>query len=120
MKKILILEDDQVNLELLNIYLKDDFENTLTGNFEQAKEAVKKIKFDLIISDIYLGNGSPSGMDFLHFLKSDDATKHIPVVAFTAYADSVDINNADFAGYISKPVLRSDFLKMIHDILDRD
>ena len=61
---------------------------------------------DIVVTDAHI-TGSMSGLELTRRLKSDAATRPIPVVAFTAYAmkgDEARLRDAGCDGYISKPI----------------
>ncbi len=72
---------------------------------EKAYNMAKKILPDLIITDIRMPK--LDGFDLLDKLKSDDAVKHIPVIAYSASvmkAQKDRIRESKFAGLLIKPV----------------
>ena len=73
---------------------------------------------DMIILDI--GLPDIDGLEVYKELQSDPKTAAIPVIALSAYAtrDELDrINNAGFAGYLSKPISVSAFNNQVETIL---
>jgi len=117
-KKILVLEDDEVNQELLKLYLNNDYETKVVGSINDAVRALERAKFDLIISDIYLGNEAKhNGHDFLKQVRGNKKTAKIPIVAYTAFNDPNDSNELQFTTFISKPITKSEFLKTVKKIL---
>ncbi len=69
---------------------------------------------DLIIMDIQLLE--ISGMEYTKALKADEALKHIPVLAVTAFAlkgDEERILEAGCDGYIAKPISVPHFLETV-------
>ena len=114
-KKILVVEDNPMNLKLIKSLLE-------IGKYEviEAMEATTGIQLaqqhrpDLILMDIQL-----PGMDGLtatRELKKDPELKDIPVVAITAHAmqgDDQKALDAGCTGYISKPLDTRSFLEKI-------
>ncbi len=101
--KILIVDDNPVNIDFLVELLKDyDARTVLDG--PSALEAIKEEKPDAILLDI-----SMPGMDGFEVctkLKASDETKNIPVIFLTASHDSESIIHAFEVGgvdYIVKP-----------------
>lgn len=115
-QKILVVEDNQVNLELfLDILLNvGGYECFYTTKGKEALDIAKRERPDLVLLDIQL-----PGMDGLtvrRILKSSDETKHIKVVALTAYAmqgDGEMFLKEGFDGYISKPIKTKEFIDTI-------
>ena len=57
-----------------------------------------------------------SGLDITRWLKDDERTKHIPVLAVTAFAMRTDeerVRDAGCEGYLSKPIQIKSFIKMV-------
>jgi CheY-like chemotaxis protein len=114
-KKVLIIEDNELNLKLVKSLLK-------LGEFEtiEAKTAEKGIRIasdhqpDLILMDIQLPG--MDGLEATRQIKKDDDLKAIPVVALTSYAMQGDEQKAiesGCTGYITKPIDTRSFLTKI-------
>ncbi|MBD3313550.1 response regulator [Candidatus Woesearchaeota archaeon] len=57
-KRILIVEDDESHQEFLRQALKDDYELVVVGRLDNAMKELNKGKFDLMLLDILLPDGS--------------------------------------------------------------
>ena len=105
-KKILIVEDNQDNRELVVKVLRNKgFETVAAVDGEDAIEKAVSEKPDLILLDISLPK--LDGYEVAKRLKSMEEFREIPIVAFTAHAmkgDREKVIVAGFEGYISKPV----------------
>ncbi len=105
MKKILVIEDNQANLELLHEILTAEGYHVLQSqNAEDGIEAARREAPDLILMDIQLPR--MSGVEALRVLKADEKTSKIKVVAITAFAmkgDRERFLREGFDGYIAKP-----------------
>lgn len=106
MARVLIVEDNEVNLELM-VYLLEAF-NHLTlvarDGLEGWQIAHTELP-DLILLDVHLPK--LDGYELAQRLKYDPHTRLIPVVAVTALAmvgDRDKILAAGFDGYIAKPI----------------
>ncbi|MFI5221106.1 MAG: response regulator [Bacteroidia bacterium] len=119
-KKILVLEDDSVNQELLKLYLNDEFDSVLTSTIEEAMEHMNSESFDLCIADLFLGDSDKGGIEFLKMVKANPKLSHIPVVAFTGYENPNNQSDVKFTYYIQKPIMKSDFLAVIKKLLQTD
>jgi two-component system cell cycle response regulator DivK len=61
-----------------------------------------------------------SGLELIEALKRDEALRHIPVLAVTAYAGKGDedrIREAGAEGYLSKPVSIMPFLQAVNQLI---
>lgn len=93
MAKILIVEDEAPNVEILSRLLaRKSYSTAVAGNKQTALELARSDHFDLILMDIGIPN-SPNegkndcgGLEATRELKSDAATKSIPIIALTAHA----------------------------------
>ena len=116
-KKVLIVEDEESNYELLRAMLrKREIEVfwALTGS--EAIEMCEKQDFHLILMDIKMPE--MSGYEALYILREQGLK--IPIIAQTAYArleDEGKALSAGFDGYISKPIDRNKFNKLIDKFL---
>jgi len=118
---ILIVEDNPLNMKLVRDILKANgyrVAESTTG--EEALDALKFIRPDLILMDIQL-----PGMDGLRaarLLRDNPETCDIPVVALTAHVmkgDEVRAKEAGCAGYIPKPIEPGEFPRQIAAFLHR-
>ena len=102
---ILIVEDNSITLHLLQGYLdKFDFKTLGAQSGEEALEIINDSLPDVILLDIMLGG--IDGFETCRRLKSEPATKDIPVIFMTALSDAdakikgFEVGGAD---YITKP-----------------
>ena len=116
MPKILIVEDNPVNMALAVFLLQSAGYAVLTAADAEAglKLARGDDRPDLILMDIQLPD--MDGLEATALLKQDEATRAIPVVALTALAmkgDEERIRAAGCDGYIAKPLAYREFLATI-------
>jgi CheY-like chemotaxis protein len=119
MKRILILEDDRINQELIRLYLHDEYDITIVNSVKEAMEAFDRSLFNLIITDLNLGSGS-DGVDFLKHVRSLQLSRQIPVIAYSAYTNPSEARGIEFSAFISKPITKSDFLNRIKAIIEEN
>lgn len=114
-KKVLIVEDNALNMKLFNDLLEANGYETLgTDDGHTVLEIARTEKPDLILMDIQLPE--VSGLEVTAWLKADDDLKHIPVVAVTAFAmkgDEEKIRQGGCEDYISKPISVVHFLEVV-------
>jgi CheY-like chemotaxis protein len=112
-KKILIVEDEASNYELLLAMLRKSgalFSWARTG--KEAIDLCENDNFDLILMDIKMPE--LSGYEALDQIRAKN--KKIPIIAQTAYArleDEMNILKKGFDGYISKPIDKNKLLKLL-------
>lgn len=118
-KKILIVEDNELNMKLFSDLLgAHGYETRETREGLKAIAIAKKYKPDLILMDIQLPE--VSGLEVTKWIKNDKNLADIPVVAVTAFAmkgDEKRIKDGGCQAYISKPIAVSSFLATIRKFL---
>jgi len=119
---ILVVEDDTITLEFVRVCLsKEGFDVTCCKTGVDALSKLKKLRPDLIVLDIMLPD--INGMDICKTVKSNEATKHIPIVMLTLKGDESDIVNGLEQGaddYILKPFSPKIFVARINTVLRRN
>jgi len=103
-RKILIVDDEKANLDVLIRILKDDYTVYPAKSGEVALKKTLDISPDLILLDIIMSE--MSGFDVLDRLKRDSLTAHIPVILITASDNAGDEKRGLQLGasdYITKP-----------------
>jgi putative two-component system response regulator len=103
--KILIVDDEPLNLKVLKQVLQDDYRLSFAKNGVDALELVKKERPGLILLDVMMPG--MTGFEVCRQLKSDPDTHTIPVIFVTALADEADESegfNAGGVDYINKPI----------------
>lgn len=101
---VLIVDDEEINRELLNIVLQEEYETLLATDGESALQLIRERAdtLSLILLDLLMPG--MHGMEVLRTLKNDQDLKNIPVIVLTADQEaevsSLQLGAADF---ISKP-----------------
>ena len=117
--RILIIEDNQTNLELMTYLLRAFGHTVLTaGDGVQGLELVAREQLDLIVCDIQLPR--LDGYALARQLKSHPSTRALPLVAVTALAmvgDRDRVLAAGFDGYIAKPIAPRTFVSQVEAFL---
>ena len=120
-KKILIVEDDALNMRLMTDLLEaHGFETFQNKDGCKLIELVRLNQPDLIIMDILLP--SISGLELIESLKADAYLKSLPVLVVTALALSGEkklIKEGGCDEYISKPISIPHFLKTVMNLIDQ-
>lgn len=110
--RILILEDNHANLELMRYLLSAfGYEPLYARNGKDGLEIAKRDAPDLILCDIQMPE--MDGFEVVNQLKSMPLLCNIPVIAVTAFAmvgDRERMLAAGFNGYISKPIMPDNFI----------
>jgi two-component system, cell cycle response regulator DivK len=118
-KRILIVEDNELNMKLLNDVLEAyGYDIVKTDSGAAVLELARTHRPDLVLMDIQLPD--VSGLDAVRQLKGDSETREIPVIAVTAFAMAGDERRAldsGCDGYIAKPIMLREFLATIEEYL---
>jgi two-component system, cell cycle response regulator DivK len=121
MAKILLVEDNEMNRDMLSRRLiRKGYEVVMAVDGEQGVAMAGSEKPDLILMDMSLP--LIDGWEATRQVKSADATKAIPVIALTAHAMAGDREKALEAGcddYDTKPVDINRLLDKISVLLTR-
>jgi two-component system, cell cycle response regulator DivK len=119
-KKILIVEDNELNMKLFNDLLEAHGYATIkTREGTKVLEIARTHKPDLILMDIQLPE--ISGLDLIRWVKEAQDLKSIPIIAITAFAMKGDEDRIRATGcedYISKPISVLGFIETVRKHLD--
>ena len=114
-KRILVIEDNDLNLKLFCDLLRaHGFE---TEGVRDAREALARAQQwmpDLMVMDIQMPH--VSGLDLIEAVKRDTVLRRIPIMAVTAYAtadDEARVRGAGADAYVSKPVSLMRFMENV-------
>jgi two-component system response regulator HydG len=117
MSKILLIEDDISFCKLLEKFLiKKAYDVTVAFSAEEARLAMKKESFDLILTDLRLPDSD--GIGLMSEFKTSNP--EIPVILMTGYSDvntAVKAIKNGAADYISKPFNPDEVLLVITNAL---
>ncbi len=118
--RILIIEDNQANLELMSYLLRAfGYEPLTASDGESGVAAAISERPDLIICDIQLPK--LSGFDVARKIRSHHELSHVPLVAVTAFAmvgDRDRVLECGFSGYIAKPIEPESFVGQVERFLE--
>jgi len=118
-RKVLIVEDNDLNMKLFNDLLEAHGYSTLqTRDGIEALRMAREHRPDLILMDIQLPE--VSGLEVTKWLKEDDTLRTIPVIAVTAFAmkgDEERIRDGGCEAYIAKPISVASFMQTVERFL---
>ncbi len=117
--KILIIEDNLMNLELVtDLLVANGFNVQSAQTAEEGLRLAREMAPDLVLMDFSL-----PGMDGLcatRDLKADPATRHLTVVGLTAHAMKGDEQialDAGCDGYLTKPIDTRTFVATVKNFI---
>ena len=118
MKKVLVVEDIELNRELLVQLLEDEYDVVTANDGAAGIEAAEELRPDLILMDLSLPG--IDGWEATCRIKAIDKLKSIPVIAVTAHAMQGDEEKARSAGcddYVTKPIDEDLLLQKLRKLL---
>ena len=114
-KTVLIAEDNELNMKLFKDLLEmKDMQVVCVDDGQKVFDAVLEHRPNLILMDIRLNN--ISGLDIVQQIRSCKDTRHIPIIALTAFAMKADkekILHSGCDGYMAKPIFIDTFFQEI-------
>ena len=120
-KKVLIVEDNEMNRDMLSRRLaRRGYETVIAVDGGEGLEKVASEKPDIVVMD--MGLPVVDGWEATRRLKADAGTRNIPVIGLTAHAMAGDRDKVIAAGcddYDTKPVELPRLLQKIEALLAR-
>lgn len=121
MRRVLVIEDNPANMELM-VYLLEAFgyEALPATNGQQGLAVARSEHPALVICDVHLPH--LDGYGVIRAIKDDPSLRDIPVVAVTALAmagDREKLLASGFDGYLSKPIDPEEFVQSLEQFLLR-
>ncbi|MCK5192677.1 MAG: response regulator [Desulfobulbaceae bacterium] len=120
-KKILVVDDSS----LMRGFAKSSLKQLKLNNVTEAEDGVealaelKKEKYDLILSDLYMPN--MDGLELLKAVRNDRDLKNIPFIIMTIKGKKESLKEALEAGlndYLIKPVTTNDLSKKLNKVFE--
>ena len=120
-ESILVVDDQPISIKLTRLILEGEgYQVLVAANATEALQVVQDSKLDLILMDIHLP--SMDGLALTKLLRSDQESRHIKIVAISAYASTEDderITAAGCDGFIPKPIDTRTLAASIREYLDK-
>lgn len=116
-KKVLIVDDNDLNRKLFENLIGKLFDFESAKNGLEAIEWASKTSFDLILMDIQMPK--MDGITAMKRIKNDQLSS-CPILAVTAFAEESDRNSfleEGFDEFITKPIRPREFLVLIQEIM---
>lgn len=114
MKYILAADDDEINRNILEEILSDDYEISLVENGIECMESIAKRIPDLLLLDVSMPE--MNGLEVCSRLRENNDTKNLPILMLSGFASEESINNAIAVGatyYLTKPFMPDELAKLI-------
>jgi DNA-binding response OmpR family regulator len=121
MSTVLVVEDSKTDMELINLCLKKTGLNVINAeSVEDAESKLQRLKPDLILLDVILPG--QSGFQLCRKLKTDPATKGIPIAICSTKNTEVDKAWGTMGGadaYLTKPIDQTILLDTVRQLINR-
>ena len=118
-RRVLIVDDTPATVDLAAYLLNAAaFAVQSASNAASALMQAQSFKPDLVLMDVQMPG--VDGLELTRQLKTDPSTRHIVVVAFTAFAmsgDEAKMRAAGCDGYIGKPFDVASFAATVHSYI---
>ncbi|MDX9924077.1 MAG: PAS domain S-box protein [Ignavibacteriaceae bacterium] len=118
--RVLSVEDNPLNNELVNLFLRKVCNVDTALNYDQAIEKIKSNMYETVLIDINLGAG-PTGLDLANEIKKIEHYRKVPLIALTGYAllhDDKKLMGEGFDHYLSKPYEREDLINLVLKVIN--
>jgi len=121
-KRILIIEDDPIALELIEYTLQQEGYETLTAlNGVEGLAKARDEKPDLVVLDVMLPG--LDGFEVCQRLQAEPETGRLPILMLSAKAREVDIDTGRRVGadiYVTKPIDPSGLIVEVGTLLEEE
>ena len=118
-KKILLVDDDIISIEVANIVLQDDYEITTANSGNEALALLlNKYKPDLILLDVIMPE--LSGWETFNRIRGISLLSNVPIAFLTTLTPFEGLEQAQKMGaadYITKPFDKADLQTRLEKIL---
>ena len=119
-KSVLAVDDSRTVLNMVELYLKNDYEIILATSGNQAFQILQKRMVDIILLDINMP--VMNGLVVLKKLREIEEYQEIPVLFLTGDAHRatvVESFQTGSQGYILKPVKKEELIKRMEEIMQK-
>jgi len=101
-KRVLLVEDTKVNIDLMLIMLKSTkIKVDVVKSGEEFLNKIYQNKYDIVLMDISL-QGQYSGYDLIRYMHKNSI--HVPIIIQSANPECVHINNEIYEDFVTKPI----------------
>lgn len=118
--RVLIVEDNDINCEIMEMFIEDFCEPHSAIDAEQALALIKNDNYSAVLMDINLGSGM-NGIELAKEIRKIPHYKDIPIIAITGYVfrkDQKRFADEGFNGFIGKPFEEDELVEMVKRILN--
>jgi len=116
--RVLNVDDTDRQSDLIYYYLRSHYDVETARNADEALMLALGEPYDYVLMDLKLRSGM-SGFELAEVLRRTDTYARTPIVALSGYNARQDVERSIKAGcsaFLSKPFLKDDLLKMLHQL----
>ena len=122
-KKILVIDDDEMNLQIAKMILERKLPCEVIGvdNGIEGLDVLRQQHISLVLLDIMMPNFD--GIETLQEIRGDDKIKNVPIIMLTASSDVEKIQKVALLGvtdYIKKPFMPADLIERVSQKLAQE
>ena len=117
-KRILVIDDDTVNLKMAEHILKNDYDVMCVKSGLEGIDLLHEYEIDLVLLDLYMPD--INGLEILAKIREDAAISGVKVIVLTASGMKTDVTEAIRLGaldFIRKPFFPTELLERIKKVL---
>ncbi len=119
MRKMLIVEDDDLSQNLMRRVFRSDFDVSICDSSEEYYEKFSHRIFDIIIMDVSI-KGTKNGLELTKEIKSVPSYSGTPIICLTAHAQTSMRRTAIESGsdyFITKPITNKILKETVRSLL---
>ena len=117
-KKVLVIDDDEDILEILNIIFQENGYEIVLSNTGEAAGHIRLIQPDLVLLDVRIVGSAKSGPEICKEIKSQQETRHLPVMLVSGETDlAIIAEKCGADAYVAKPFDIFDLLAQVKELL---
>jgi len=116
-KKILVVDDEPINRDILKAFLEDDYAVDSVNDGERCLEYLESNTPDMILLDLMMP--FVDGYEVVKFLKSQENYANIPVIICSALdcRDDGRIDKNHYVDYITKPLFEDEVKRKVGEYI---
>ena len=115
MYKILAIDDDPINLQIIGASLANDYRLFMAKDGRRGLQLALEKKPDIILLDIIMPE--LNGYEVAKMLKENPQTNNIPIIFASGNPESKIQTDIEYVGYLSKPYNKTEMLALIANTL---
>ncbi|MFL5753008.1 MAG: response regulator [Bacteroidia bacterium] len=119
-KEILIVDDDEFSIFLCETLFREHFNITGVTSGHEALKVIEERKFDAVLMDINLGDGSLDGIRTTRLIRQNKKHRGLKIVAITAFSkDKGFYTSQGFDDLFVKPLLEENLIGVMNEALEK-